>query len=91
MMTNDKHSDNFNDYDKLSENLGDDDDQSSFQPDVTFDAGGFLFEPQLTSIVIVIVDSDGDDNDDEHHNYHNYDQGRRKGDVGPAQLPTRSL
>ena len=51
---------------------GDDNDQSSFKPDVTFDAGGFLFEPQLTSIVIAIIDSDGhDDSDDDYHDNHN--------------------
>ena len=39
---------------------------------MTFDAGGFLFEPQLTSIVIAIKDSDGhDDGDDDYHNKHN--------------------
>ena len=38
--------------------------QTSFQADLTFDAGGFLFDPRLTIIVIVIIDCDDDDDDD---------------------------
>ena len=39
--------------------------QTSFQADLTFDAGGFLFDPRLTSIVIVIIGCDDENDDDD--------------------------
>ena len=39
--------------------------QTSFQADVTFDAGSFLFDPRLTSIVIVIIGCDDENDDDD--------------------------
>ena len=57
-----KHDDHGNDDD--NDILSDDyDEQSSFQPDVTFDAGNSLFDPQLTSLVSVILIIDRDDDD----------------------------